>query len=202
LKAHWGAIAIDFFTVEVLTARGLVRYAVLFFIDLKTRRVHIAGIAHEPHGQWMTQVARSLTDAVDGFLSGKRYLIHGRDPLFTVMFRDILKHSGVRSVKLPARSPNLNAYAERFVRSIRSECLARIIPLGERHLRTLVHEYVEHYHLERNRQGLGNRLIDGQRATSGARALSNVANASAERSGIITAMQLDLARSSFGTLCA
>jgi transposase InsO family protein len=70
------------------------------------------------------------------------------------------KSSGIKTVKLPARSPNLNAYAERFVRSIKSECLAQIIPLGERHLRHAVKEYTEHYHVERNHQGLGNRLIE------------------------------------------
>jgi hypothetical protein len=83
-----------------------------------------------------------------------------QDPLFTTSFRAILKSSGVETVKLPAQSPNLNAYAERFVRSIKSECLSQIIPLGERHLRHAVKEYTEHYHLERNHQGLGNRLIE------------------------------------------
>jgi transposase InsO family protein len=161
LKAHWGAIAAaDFFTVEVLTTRGLVRHAVLFVIDLKTRRVHIAGIVHEPYGAWMTQIARNLTDAVDGFLAGSSYLIHDRDPLFTQQFRNLLSASGVEAVRLPARSPNLNAYAERFVRSIKSECLRRVIPLSERHLRMLVAEYVEHYHRERNHQGLDNLLLE------------------------------------------
>ena len=107
----------------------------------------------------MKQIVRNLTDARDGFLRSARYLIHDRDSLFTAEFRGILRAGGVETVKLPARSPNLNAYAERFVRSIKSECLARIIPLGERHLRLVVSEYVEHYHLERNHQGLDNRLI-------------------------------------------
>ncbi len=97
LKAHWGAIAAtDFFSVEVLTRAGLVRYFVLFFIDLKTRRVEIAGIVRQPDGEWMKQVARNLTDADSGFLNGARYLIHDRDPLFTERFREILKPSGVR----------------------------------------------------------------------------------------------------------
>ena len=161
LRAHWGAIvATDFFSVEVLTRRGLVRYFVLFVIDLETRRVGIAGIAQQPDGQWMKQIARNLTDVDEGVLNGTRYLIHDRDPLFTEAFREVLGSSGVRTVKLPARSPNLNAYAERFVRSIKSECLAQIIPLGERHLRTAVKEYTEHYHLERNHQGLENELIE------------------------------------------
>ena len=161
LKAHWGAIAAtDFFSVEVLTRTGLVRYFVLFIIDLRTRRVEIAGIARRPDGEWMKQIARNLTDAEDGFLNGARYLIHDRDPLFTDAFRELLKLSDVKTVKLPARSPDLNAYAERFVLSIRSECLDQIIPLGERHLRKAVREYTEHYHVERNHQGRGNELIE------------------------------------------
>ena len=107
----------------------------------------------------MSQVARNLTDCEAGFLNQARYLIHDRDPLFKRAFRETLKFSGVETVKLPARSPNLNAYAKRFVRSIKAECLAQIIPLGERHLRHVVKEYTEHYHLERNYQGLDNRLI-------------------------------------------
>ena len=89
----------------------------------------------------MSQVARNLTDVDDGFLNRTRYLIHDRDPLFTRSFRGVLKCSGARTVKLPPRSPNLNAYAERFVRSIKSECLAQTIPVGERHLRQAVMEY-------------------------------------------------------------
>ena len=161
IQAHWGAIAAtDLFTVEVATWRGLVRYFVIFVIDLKTRRVEISGIARSPDGAWMSQIARNLTDFEGGFLRRARFLIHDRDPLFTNEFRRTLKESGVRPVKLPSRSPNLNAYAERFVRSIKSECLAQMIPLGERHLRRAVREYAEHYHRERNHQGLGNRLID------------------------------------------
>lgn len=161
LKAHWGAIAAtDFFTVEVLTTSGLIRYFVLFVIDLKTRRVEIAGISHQPCDNWMTQVARNLTDAIDGFLRETRFLIHDRDPLFSKSFRATLGAVGVETVKLPARSPNLNAYAERFVRSIKSECLSRMIPLGENHLRASVRAFVAHYHLERNHQGLDNELIN------------------------------------------
>ena len=112
----------------------------LFVIDLKTRRVEIAGILARPNGEWMGQLARNLTDCDEGFLKESRFLIHDRDPLFTMSFREILKSSGVETEKLPARSPNLNAYAERFVRSIKSECLSQIIPLGEQHLRHAVKE--------------------------------------------------------------
>jgi len=164
LKAHWGAIAAtDFFSVGVITRSGLVRYFVLFIIDLKTRRVEIAGIVPRPDGEWIKQLARNLTDVEDGFLNGYRYLIHDHDPLFTRAFREVLKSSGVKTVKLPPRGPDLNAYTERFVRSIKSECLAQIIPLGEHHLRSTVKEYMEHYHVERNHQGLDNELIDDQR---------------------------------------
>jgi transposase InsO family protein len=114
LKAHWDVLAAtDFFSVEVWTATGLKRYAVLFVIELATRRVHIAGIASEPDSAWVTQCSRHLTDPVDGFLVGKRFLLHDRDPLFSQAFRETLDATGVETVRLPARSPNLNAHAER-----------------------------------------------------------------------------------------
>jgi transposase InsO family protein len=157
LKAHWGAIAAaDFFSVEVLTFRGLVRYMVLFVIDLKTRRVHIAGITNQANGAWMAQIARNLSDAVAGPLRGFGHLIVDRDPLYTEQFKRLLEAADVRLMRLPAHSPNLNAYAERFVRSVRQECLRHIIPLGERHLRHAIDEFVVHYHSERNHQGLRN----------------------------------------------
>ena len=143
----------------MLKLTGLVRYLVLFVIDLQTRRVQIGGVVRQPYGAWMRQVARNLTDGVDGFLIVKRYLLHDRDPLFTDEFRGVLAAAGVKCLRLPARSPNLNAVAERFVLSLKSECLGKLVPLGERHLRFAISEFVEHYHLERNHQGLDNRLI-------------------------------------------
>jgi putative transposase len=128
-------------------------------ILLETLRVQVAGIVRQPHGAWRQQVARHLTDAIDGFPTGKRYLIHDRDPLFTDAFREVLRGAGVECLKLPARSPNLNAFAERFVLSTKSECLSKLVPLGERHVRVAVTEFVEHYHEERNHQGLENRLL-------------------------------------------
>src|SRR5205809_543476 len=160
LSRHWGQIvASDFFTVEVWTRAGLQCFVVLFFIELSTRRVEVGGIARVANGLWMTQIARNLTDAVDGFFIGKRYLIHDRDPLYTRDFLNVLAEAGVQSVKLPPRSPNLNAYAERFVRTIKESCLERMIFFGETSLRKAIAEFVAHYHLERNHQGLGNRLI-------------------------------------------
>jgi len=111
LTRHWELIvAADFFTVEVWTRRGLRRFIVLFFIELSTRKVQIAGIATDANGLWMSQIGRNLTDAVEGIMKDKRYLIHDRDPLFTGEFLDTIASVGVASVKLPPRSPNLNAY--------------------------------------------------------------------------------------------
>jgi putative transposase len=138
----------------------MTRYFVFFAIDLKTRRVHIGGIVHQPHGGWISQIGRNLVDAVDGFLRDKSHLILDRDPVYTRAFRALLRDSGVKPLLLPADSPNLNAFAERFVRSIRDECLNHLVLLGEAHLRTVVAEYVEHYHSERNHQGIANELID------------------------------------------
>ena len=167
LSSHWGAIcAMDFFTVEVLTMTGLVRHYVLFAIDLKSRRVEIAGIVEQPYAAWMRQVARNLTDACDGFLRNATYLIHDRDPLFCSAFRATLEAADVKTVKLPPRSPDLNPYAERFVRSIIEECLNRLIILGDKHLRSAAGDFVEHYHLERPHQGLGNELITPAVATA------------------------------------
>ncbi len=161
MESHFGCIAaIDTFTVEVLTFAGLVRYHVLFVIDIATRRVEIAGITNNACGRWTEQIARNLTDELDGFLRNTRYLIMDRDPIFTNHFRQILKWRGVEAVRLPVRSPNLNSFAERFVLSIKSECLSKIIPLGERHLRWAIREYAAHYHEERPHQGIGNVIID------------------------------------------
>ena len=114
----------------------------------------------------MSQVARNLTDAVDGVLAGKRYLIHDRDPLFTVEFLRMLEGAGVKSVKLPPPSPNLNEHAERFVRSIKESCLDRMVFFGEASPRTAVQNFVEH--AERNHQGLSNRIILPEAAHPGA----------------------------------
>ena len=160
LDRHWDQIvATDFFTVEVWTCSGLTRFVVLFFMDLSTRRVKIGGIASSAYGLWMSQIARNLTDAMDDFFAGKRYLIHDRDPLYTREFLSVLAGSGIQSVKLPPRSPNLNAYAERFVRTIKEGCLDQMILFGEDSLRDAIREFVAHYHFERNHQGLNNRII-------------------------------------------
>ena len=160
LTRHWELIvAADFFTVEVGTRQGLRRFVVLFVMELSTRKVEVAGIGPAPNGLWMRQIARNLTAGKDGIVNGKRYLIHDRDPLFTAEFLKKLADVGVQSVKLPPRSPNLNAYAERFVRTIKESCLDRMILFGESSLRKAISEFMAHYHRERNHQGLENRLI-------------------------------------------
>ena len=160
LEQHWEVMgATDLLTVEVWTLKGIVRYHVLFFMRLKTREVHIAGVSASCDGLWMEQIARNLTDTMDGFLVGYKYLIHDRDPLFTADFLEILNGAGVNSVRLPRRSPNLNAFCERIVRSIKSECLDRMIFFRERSLRFAIAEYLEHYQRERNHQGLESQII-------------------------------------------
>src|SRR6266478_181743 len=160
LKMHWEVLAAtDFFTVEVATWHGLVTYYVLVVIELATRRVQIAGITPHPTAAFMQQCARQLTDPCDGFLLGKRYLIHDRDTKFTQAFDGLLKGSGVEPIVLPPRSPNRNAHCERFVRSIKEEALAQMIMLGERSLYYAIQQYLAHYHHERNHQGLDNQRI-------------------------------------------
>ena len=161
LKAHWDVIAAtDFFTIEVWTSSGLVTYYILFVIHLETRRIQIAGVTTEPNSVFMMQVARNLTDDFDGFLIGYEYLIMDRDRKFTSAFRDFLEREGVDPVRCPPRAPTCNAIAERFVRSIKEECLERMILFGERSLRWTLREYEPHYLKERNHQGRGNRLLE------------------------------------------
>jgi len=168
IKAHLGAIVgMDFFTVEAVTWLGLIRYHVLFAIDISSRKVEILGIVVNPGGPWMEQMARNLVDGLDGFLLGKRYLLLDRNPLYTQAFRQTPDKAGIKTVRLPAHSPNLNAFAERFVLSIKSECLDRLVPLGESHLRRAILEYTNHYHEERNHQGLDNDLIVPSEAANG-----------------------------------
>jgi putative transposase len=160
LRAHWGEIAgADFFTTEVWTPHGLVTYYTLFVIDLRSRRIHVAGSTPNPDAAFMAQAARRLTDAVDGFLMGHRVLICDRDSKWTEGFQRVVQGAGVRIVLTPVQAPNANAHAERFVRSIRAECLDRLILFGERRLLRALDEFAAHYHGERNHQGLGNELI-------------------------------------------
>jgi putative transposase len=166
LRAHWGAVAgADFFTTEVWTWRGLVTYYTVFVIDLASRRVQIVGSTPHPHEGFMQQVVRTLMGADDGLLIQHRVLICDRDTKWSAPVRARLGEAGIRVVPTPYRAPNANAYAERFVRSIKEECLDRVIPFGERHLRRTMAEYVAHYHRERNHQEIENALIAGAPGT-------------------------------------
>jgi transposase InsO family protein len=167
VRSHANLIAAaDFFTTEVWTARGLVRYFTLFVIDIATRRVHVAGTTTNPTSAWMEQIARNLTDCEDGFLTGKRFLIVDRDAKFSPGFQSILESSSVEILLTSYQAPNMNAYAERFVRSIKSECLDQMIFLGPESLIRAIAEYAAHYHDERSHQGIKNVLISGARAQS------------------------------------
>ena len=128
-------------------------------METATRRVCFAGCTPNPDELWMKQIARNLTDAEDGFLIGKRYVLMDRDGKFCPAFRAILKTEGVEAVLLPPKSPNLNAHLERFHRSLKQECLERMIFFGERMLRNAIAQFLEHYHQERNHQGLDNRIL-------------------------------------------
>jgi len=166
IKSHAECLlATDFFTTEVWTAFGLVTYYCLFFIHVGSRKVYIAGITRNPNDAWMRQAARNLTSGGCELLAKSRYLIRDRDAKFSSGFDMILRSAGIQPLALPPRSPNLNAFAERFVRSIKDECLDRMIFFGEASLRHAVTEYVAHYHHERTHQGKDNRLLFPQHAS-------------------------------------
>jgi len=160
ISAHMAVLAgVDFFTVEVLTWRGLATYYVLFFLQLETRRVSLAGITRHPTEEWMTQMGRNGTDEACGCLRQHRYMLHDRDSKFCTEFRETLAAGGVKCLRLPPRSPNLNAFAERWVRSVKEECLSKLVLFGEASLKRALTQFQEHYHEARNHQGKENRLL-------------------------------------------
>ena len=160
LKSHADAIAAaDFFTVDVWTKRGLVTHYVLFVIHHATRAVHIAGITPHPNSKFMAQVARNLTDSVDGFLRDMQFLVVDNDVLFTKQFCSILGDASCDVVRTAIQAPNMNAFAERWVQTVKRECLSKLILFGEGHLRRALNEFVAHYHQQRPHQGLDNKLI-------------------------------------------
>ncbi|MPZ33041.1 MAG: transposase [Rhodospirillales bacterium] len=160
VRTHLALLAgSDFFTAEVLTLRGLMTYYVLFFIHLESRRIYIAGITIHPKEAWMKQIARNVTMDDCSALRDCRYLLHDRDTKFTRSFRAIIASGRVEPLALPARSPNLNAHAERWVRSVKEECLSKVILVRERSLRRALSNYLDHFHAERNHQGKGNVLL-------------------------------------------
>jgi putative transposase len=160
LRTHMDVpVATDFFTAEVWTTAGLVTYYVLFFLHLASRKVHIAGVTPHPNARWIQQIARNVTMAEWGFLSPGQYLIYDRDNKYCPAFQRIIDAAGVTRVPLPPRSPQLNAFAERFVRSVKEEALSQMILFGERSLWHVLNEYLTHYHEERPHQGKDNVIL-------------------------------------------
>jgi putative transposase len=160
LQAHWESIAaVDFTTVEVWTRGGLTTLYILVAMRLNTRRVEIAGVTANPDGDWVRQMARNLT-ACGGFLDGASHMLVDRDTKFLPLRAYLEGMTGTEVVLLPPRSPNLNAQLERYMRSMKSECLGRMIFFGRRSLERALNQFVAHYHGERNHQGLGNRIIE------------------------------------------
>jgi transposase InsO family protein len=157
IRSHMDVlVATDFFTTEVWTWCGLVTYYILFFLNVGSRRVHIAGVTPHPNAPWITQIARNETMDTWGFFKPGQYLIHDRDGKYCPACQDIIDKAGVKRVPLPPRSPNLNAFAERWVRSVKEEVLSRLILFGERSLRHALKENTTHFHEERPHQGIGN----------------------------------------------
>jgi putative transposase len=159
LKAHWEVLgAVDFTTIEVWTRGGLVTFYILVAMRVATRRIEIAGVTPNPDAAWVQQMARNLTDCYDGFFLDTRYVLVDRDTKF-LPFRGVLDGGDTKAVVLPPKSPNLNPHIEPFMRSMKSECLNRMIFLREKSLRKSLTEFTVHYHQERNHQGLDNNLI-------------------------------------------
>ena len=170
IASHMAVLAgADFFTVEVMTWRGLTTYYVLFFLHLESRRVSLAGISRHPTEEWMEQIARNAVDEDWGYLRQIRYVLHDRDSKFCASFRAILKTSGITCVTLPPKSPNLNAFVERWVRSVKEECLSKLILFGESSLKRALTEFLSHFHFERNHQGKGNLLLFPEQRIPGVR---------------------------------
>jgi putative transposase len=147
-----GVIACDFFTVDTVWLR---RFYVLFFIEIGTRRVHLAGVTENPSGTWTTQQVRNLI--IDGCDREQpmRFLIHDRDTKFSSAFDEVFRTERIQVIRTPFRAPNANAHAERFVRTLREECLDWLLILGRRHLERVLREYVDHYNRERPHRALG-----------------------------------------------
>jgi len=153
-----GILATDFFTVETIRLKTIF---VLFFIELQTRRVHVVGVTAHPDSAWVTQQARNL--AIDEQLSGVRFLLRDRDAKFSGPFDEVLRTEGVRVIRTPIRAPRANAFAERFVRTVRRECLDHVLIYGRRHLERVLQAYVAHYIEERPHRGLSLAVPAGNR---------------------------------------
>jgi len=153
LRTHAASmIACDFFTVETL---WLGRLYVLFFIEVSTRRVHLAGCSTNPDGGWTTQQARQLAWSLSDRATPARFLIHDRDSKFSRAFDDVFKSEGVEIVRTPFRAPNANAFAERWVGTIRRDCLDWLLITSRSQLERVLRVYVEHYNTHRPHRALG-----------------------------------------------
>jgi len=161
LQAHWDSIAaVDFTTVEVWSRHGLITFYILVVMRLRSRRVEIAGVTENPNGDWTRQMARNLTDCDEGFLKDMSHLVVDRDTKFLPLRTYVEDTTETTVVLLPPKSPNLNAYLERFMRCLKSECLNRMIFFGPKSLERTLNDFASHYHGKRNHQGLGNKLIE------------------------------------------
>jgi putative transposase len=167
-------LACDFFTVETITLR---RYYVLFFIELGSRRVHLAGCTINPTGGWVTQQARNL--GFTGVFERTRFLIHDRDSKFCAAFDEFFSSEGIRVIHTPVRAPQANAYAERFVRTVRAECLDWLLIVGRRHLECVLRTYTAHYNAERPHRALA--LVPPEAENTAARPI----NAEVERHDLL-----------------
>ena len=161
------AAATDFATVEVLTEHGLVREHLLFFMDIGSREVRLGGITRNPDSNWTTQIARNMCDMWDGFLLGKKYLIHDRDTLFNRRFDSIFESLGITVKRLPPFCPNMNARCENFIRALKTECLDKIIFKTREQIRLAVTEFLEYWNHYRPHEGLGGKMIQPYPQNSG-----------------------------------
>jgi transposase InsO family protein len=160
IQSHLDVLAaVDFFTAEVWTVAGLMTYYVLVFMRVGSRQIRVAGFSVAPDSEWMKQMARNLTMAGEEMLQGCRYLLHDRDAKFCTSFDEVLRSAGIEPLTLPPHSPNLNSHLERWNRSVKEECLSKIILFGEASLRYVLANYVQHFHTERNHQGKGNVIL-------------------------------------------
>jgi transposase InsO family protein len=165
-------IACDLFTVESVRLKTL---HVLFFIDLQTRKVLIGGVTDgAANAAWCAQIARNLSEARESRVNRIKYLVHDRDKRFCAVFDEVFRAEGIEILRTPCRAPRANAYAERFIRTVRTECLDRLLIVNERHLSSVLGTYVEHYNTERPHRGLDLVPPDGEKVVTPITALDSV----------------------------